>query len=246
MPRYKLTIEYFGTGLLGWQRQKEGASIQRFLSEAIFKLCGEKDVIVQGSGRTDAGVHALGQVAHFDIKKWYQPNVIMRALNFYLKKHPVSIIAAEEVTEDFHARFSAKQRHYVYRILARPAPPCIKKNRVWHVPFPLDVNVMHEAAQLLVGQHDFSSFRASLCQSKSPIKTIDRLDVIKNGEEIEIYVSALSFLHHQVRNFAGTLKLVGAGKWTINDVQKALDAKDRTKGGLTAPADGLYFLKVDY
>ncbi|MHA1538998.1 MAG: tRNA pseudouridine(38-40) synthase TruA [Alphaproteobacteria bacterium] len=245
MPRYKITMEYLGTGLVGWQRQKEGLSIQGFLSDAIFKLFNE-EVVVQGAGRTDAGVHALGQVAHFDTKKWYHAETVNNALEFYLRESPISMLSTEEVTEAFHARFSATKRHYIYRILNRVAPPRIKQGRVWHMPYELDVPLMHETAQNFIGEHDFTSFRAKACQAKSPIKTLERLDVIKNGEEVEFHVSARSFLHHQVRNFVGTLKMVGTGRWQKEQVPEALKAKDRTMAGPTAPAEGLYFVKIEY
>jgi tRNA pseudouridine38-40 synthase len=245
MTRIKLTLEYLGTPFVGWQRQENGLSIQQALEEAIFRITGET-VTVHGAGRTDAGVHALGQVAHVDIEKHLTPEKLMDAVNFHLKPNPIAVLAAEAVVPDFHARFLAKKRAYLYRIQNRRTPLTIERDRAWLVQVPLDAASMHAAAQLLVGQHDFSTFRASLCQAKSPVKTLDRLDVARRGTEIEIIAEARSFLHHQVRNIVGTLRLVGEGKWSPADVRRALEARDRAKGGPTAPPDGLYLTWVGY
>lgn len=245
MTRYKLTVEYDGGGFVGWQRQDNGPSIQAALEEAIFAFSGEK-VQVWGAGRTDAGVHALGQVAHVDLEKQTTPRVVREAINHHLKPRRIAVLSVEEAAPNFHARLAAKSRLYRYRIVNRRAPLALDHGRAWHVPVPLDAQAMHDAAQVLVGRHDFSTFRASLCQAKSPVKTLDRLDVRRLGEEIEVTAGARSFLHHQVRNMVGTLALVGRGKWTKNDVAKALAAADRTKGGPTAPAEGLYLVAVGY
>jgi len=245
MPRYKLTLEYDGTGLVGWQRQPNGLSVQEVLETAVERFCGEV-VTVHGAGRTDAGVHALGQTAHIDLTKPAEPFVIRNALNFHARPAAVAVLEVEEVPADWEARFSAIGRAYLYRILNRRAPAILTANRVWHFGPPLDAGAMHEAAQVLLGKHDFSTFRDSLCQAKSPVKTLNRLDVTRDGEEIHIVAEARSFLHHQVRNMVGTLKLVGEGKWTKAQVTEALEAKDRTRGGPTAPPDGLYLTEVRY
>ncbi|MCP4395278.1 MAG: tRNA pseudouridine(38-40) synthase TruA [Alphaproteobacteria bacterium] len=245
MPRYKITIEYDGTGFVGWQRQDNGLSIQHVIEEAVVSFSHEK-VIAFASGRTDAGVHALGQVAHFDLSREYSEKTVRDAINAFMRGHNISVLSAERVDDKFHARFSSVKRSYLYRILNRRSPTALNKKRVWWVPVPLDVNVMHEAAQYLVGFHDFSSFRAVRCQAKSPEKTIDSICVSQVGKEIHINVMAQSFLHHQIRNIAGTLKLVGAGKWEAIDVKAALEARDRRQAGPTAPACGLYFVGVEY
>ena len=245
MQRWKITVEYDGGPYVGWQRQENGASVQAALQTAIFKFSGE-DVIVQGSGRTDSGVHALAQVAHFDLERKITELKMREALNFHMKNQPIAILLAEEVDEGFHARFDAKERAYLYRISDRRAKPTLDFGRVWHVHTPLDVEAMHEAAQVLVGLNDFTSFRAKECQAKSPIKTLDKLNVARVDAEIHITAVAKSFLHHQIRNFAGTLHLVGTGKWDKARVQHALDAKDRRSGGPTAPPDGLYLTRIEY
>ena len=246
MPkRLKITVEYDGTGYVGWQAQKNGPSVQETLEKAIKKFSGET-LRISGAGRTDAGVHALGQVAHFDLNKEMSAKKIMAAINAYLQGEKVVVIAAEFADTDFDARFSATARHYLYRILNRPARPGLEKNRVWHVPKPLNEKAMDEAAKRLIGKHDFTIFRSIHCQAKSPVKTLDRLDVSRHGDEIQIRASARSFLHHQVRSMAGTLKLVGEGKWTADDVTKALEAQDRKALGFNAPPEGLYLIKVDY
>ena len=245
MPRYRLTIEYDGSPFVGWQRQDNGASVQGALEDAIEKLSAAR-VTVTGAGRTDAGVHALAQVAHFDLEKPYDPAKIRDALNHYLRPAPVVVLEAAESDGEFHARFSAKARHYLYRILNRRSPPALDSGKVWHVSHRLDAEAMHHAAQALVGSHDFTTFRAAECQSLSPVKTLDRLDVSQRGEEIHIEASARSFLHHQIRSFAGSLKLVGEGKWQRRDMEKALAARDRAACGPVAPPDGLYLVRVDY
>jgi tRNA pseudouridine38-40 synthase len=243
--RYRLTLEYDGGPFVGWQRQDNSRSVQGALEAAIEKLSGER-VTVTGAGRTDAGVHALGQVAHFDLVKTFEPGKVRDALNYHVRPDPVVVLDAAAVTEEFHARFSATARHYLFRILNRRAPPALEGGRVWHISPKLDADAMHAAAQFLVGQHDFTTFRAAECQSASPVKTLDRLDVSARADEIHIQASARSFLHHQIRSFAGTLKLVGEGKWTPHDVKKALDARDRAACGPVSPPDGLYLVKVDY
>ena len=245
MPRYKLTIEYCGTGLVGWQRQANGLSVQAALETAVGKFCGAS-VTVFGAGRTDAGVHALAQIAHVDLPRAAEPEIIRSAVNHHLRPHAISVLLVEAVPPQFDARLSATARHYLYRILNRRAPPALERGRVWHVAAPLDLAAMREGAQHLVGHHDFSTFRASLCQAKSPVKTLDALDVSRVGEEIHIAARARSFLHHQVRNMAGTLKLVGLGRWQPDDVARALAARDRRAGGPTAPADGLTLIEIRY
>jgi tRNA pseudouridine38-40 synthase len=245
VPRYRLTIEYDGTGLVGWQRQKEGVSVQAALEEAVAKFCGEA-ARVHGAGRTDAGVHALAQVAHLDLAREHDPDTMRGALNHHLRPAPVSVLAVERVADDFDARRSAIGRVYRYRILNRRPPPMLDRLRVWHVAPPLALAAMRAGARHLIGRHDFSTFRDSLCQAKSPVKTLDALDVTRAGEEIHIEARARSFLHHQVRNIAGTLKLVGLGQWSPDDVATALAARDRRAGGPTAPAEGLYLVEVTY
>jgi tRNA pseudouridine38-40 synthase len=243
--RYRLTLEYDGTPFVGWQRQDNQPSVQGALENAIEKLSGER-VTVTGAGRTDAGVHALGQVAHFDLVKEFEPGKVRDALNHHLRPDPVSVLDAVMADGEFHARFSATGRHYLFRILNRRSPPALENGRVWPVSPKLDAEAMHAAAQYLVGQHDFTTFRAAECQAQSPVKTLDRLDVSRRADEIHIEASARSFLHHQIRSFAGTLKLVGEGKWTPLDVKKALDARDRSACGPVSPPEGLYLVKVDY
>jgi len=245
MPRYRLTLEYNGAPFVGWQRQDKGASVQGALEDAIEKLSGER-VTVTGAGRTDAGVHALGQVAHFDLVKAFEPGKVRDALNYYLRPDPVVVLESDAVDNEFHARFSATARHYLFRILNRRSPPALEEGKVWHVSPKLDAEAMHAAAQLLVGQHDFTTFRAAECQAQSPVKTLDRLDVSRRADEIHIEASARSFLHHQIRSFTGTLKLVGEGKWSPRDVADALAAKDRARCGPVSPPDGLYLVRVDY
>ena len=245
MPRYRLTIEYDGAGLVGWQRQANGLSVQEALETAVERFCGER-VTVHGAGRTDAGVHAEGQVAHFDLAREAAPEVVMSALNHHLRPAAISVIAVAPAPAGFDARLSAVLRVYRYRMLNRRAPPSLERGRVWHIAPPLDPAAMQEAARHLLGRHDFSTFRDSLCQAKSPVKTLDALEVTRAGEEIRIEARARSFLHHQVRNMAGTLKLVGLGRWRPEDVAQALAARDRRKGGPTAPAEGLTLVEVRY
>lgn len=245
MPRYKLTLEYDGAPFSGWQRQENGPSVQATLESAIFKLSGET-VTVTGAGRTDAGVHALGQVAHFDLAKQFPADKVRDALNYHVRPDPVAVLEAEVVSDDFHARFSAVGRHYLYRIVCRRAPLVMERGRAWHVMHALDAEAMHHAAQALIGTHDFTTFRASECQAKSPVKSLDKLSVRRALDEIVIEASARSFLHHQVRSMVGTLKLVGEGKWARGDVETALKAADRKECGPVAPADGLYLVRVDY
>lgn len=245
MPRYKLTVEYDGGPFRGWQRQDNGPSVQETLEAAVFALTGEES-LVQGAGRTDSGVHALAQVAHVDLVKDFPADTVRDALNHHVRPHPVSVLAVELVNENFHARFSATGRAYLYRILNRRAPPALDEGRVWWQASRLDAAAMHEAAQELIGHHDFSTFRAAECQAKSPEKTLDRLEVSRAGDEVHIVAEARSFLHHQVRNFVGTLHLVGTGKWRVRDVVNALKARDRAAGGPTAPPQGLYLTRVDY
>jgi tRNA pseudouridine38-40 synthase len=245
MPRYKITLEYDGTGLVGWQRQATGLSVQEIMETAVERFCGEA-VRVHGAGRTDAGVHALAQVAHLDLSRETDPEEIHGALNFHVRPHAVSVLAVEPAPATFHARISARGRHYRYRILNRRSPPALERSRVWHVGPPLDVAAMREGARYLLGEHDFTTFRDALCQAKSPVKTIDVLDIAEIGEEIVVEARARSFLHHQVRNIVGTLKLVGLGKWSPLHVRRALEARDRRAGGPTAPAQGLCLVAVIY
>ena len=245
VPRYKITVEYDGGPFVGWQRQAAGPSIQAALEDAVFAFTGER-VHVQGAGRTDAGVHARGQVAHFDLAREQPVEAVRGALCFHLKPHPVVVTTAEIVPADFHARFSATWRRYRYRILNRRSPSALDRSRVWHVPVPLDAESMAEAASVLVGRHDFNSFRSINCQAASSIKTLDLLVVHSDGDEIAIEVGARSFLHNQVRILVGTLQLVGRGQWTTRDVADALAARDRTRAGPTAPPVGLCLMEVRY
>lgn len=245
MFRYKLTIEYDGTPFVGWQRQANGMSVQEGIERAIVGVSGERRV-VHAAGRTDAGVHARGQVAHVDLSREWRSDRLRDALNAHLKPMPLAIIAAEPVASDFEARFSAIARHYLYRILNRRARPTLEREQVWHVARRLDASAMHMAAQCLIGRHDFSTFRAAECQANSPIRTLDRLNVSQVGEFIEIDASARSFLHHQVRSMVGSLEHVGSGKWRIGDLEAARDARDRARCGMVAPARGLFLMRVDY
>lgn len=245
MPRYRITIEYDGTPFVGWQVQAKGRSVQGELADAIFRFSGET-VTPRGAGRTDAGVHALGQVAHFDLTRAWEPFKVREALNYHLRPAPIAVLDCAIAPDDFDARFKATARHYLYRILSRRAPPALDRNRVWWLPIPLNAQAMHEAAQRLVGRHDFTTFRAGACQARSPVKTLDRLDVAAEGNEIRITASARSFLHSQVRSMVGSLKLVGEGKWSGADLARALAVRDRAACGLVAPATGLYLVRVDY
>lgn len=245
MPRYKLTIEYDGGSFSGWQMQAAEPTVQAVMEQAVARINGEA-ATVQAAGRTDAGVHATGQVAHVDLTRSWEPFVLRNALNANVRPHPISVTAIEEVGDDFHARFSATRRHYLYRILNRRAPPALDRGQVWHVPVPLDAGAMHEAARVLIGKHDFTTFRAAQCQAQSPVKTLDRCDVMRFGDFIEVHADARSFLHNQVRSMVGSLKLVGEGKWRARDLERALKARDRAACGPVAPPDGLYLVKVDY
>jgi len=243
--RYKLTLEYDGTPFSGWQRQSDRMSVQQALEEAIAKFSGEV-VTTQAAGRTDSGVHALGQVAHFDLSRDWDPFRVREALNYHLRPNPVGVLLCEAVDDSFEARFSALARHYEYRILNRRAPAVLERNHVWHVPMPLDADLMHIAAQSILGLHDFTTFRSSECQAKSPLRTLDHFAVRRELDHVVVTASARSFLHHQVRSMVGSLKLVGEGKWTPARFRAALDAADRSKCGGMAPSSGLYFMRVDY
>ena len=243
--RFRLRIEYDGRPFMGWQRQAHGASVQAAIEEALFSITGAV-VVLHAAGRTDAGVHALGQVAHIDLDKPWQAFRLMEAINARLRPAPVAIIACEEAPSDWHARFNCIGRRYCYTIINRRAPLTHAQGLAWRVPQELDAKAMQEAAQLLVGQHDFTTFRAIHCQAQSPVKTLDRLDVEQEGEVIRIHAAARSFLHHQVRSMVGCLKLVGQGLWSAEDLADALAARDRTRLGLNAPPDGLYFMQALY
>lgn len=245
MPRYRLTLEYNGAAFVGWQRQRDGRSVQQAVEEAIAAMSGAAvDTIV--AGRTDAGVHARGQVVHFDLEREFAPDRLRDGLNFHLREERVSVLDAAIADADFSARLSATARHYLYRILNRRPPPAIEAGLVWHVPVPLDAAAMHAAAQVLVGHHDFNSFRSSECQARLSERTLDRLDVARAGEEIHVTARSRSFLHNQMRIMVGTLKLVGEGRWSAADVQAALERRDRTAAGPTAPPEGLCLTQVDY
>ncbi|CAL8978527.1 tRNA pseudouridine synthase A [Rhodoplanes serenus] len=245
MPRYKLSIEYDGAGFCGWQVQQNGVSVQGVLETAIAAFAGEA-VTVKGAGRTDAGVHAVGQVAHVDLSREIDTDTIRDAANAHLRPHRVAVLAAEPVADDFDARFSAKRRHYMYRIVNRRAPLALDEGRAFRVARPLDVPAMHAAAQRLVGKHDFTTFRAAECQAASPDKTLDVLDVDRSGDDVMVTAVARSFLHHQVRSMVGSLVLVGDGRWTADDLAAALAARDRSACGPVAPPDGLYLVAVEY
>ena len=245
MPRYKLTIEYDGTPYVGWQMQDNGATIQGALTDAIAAFTGARPV-VYGAGRTDAGVHALGQVAHVDLARDWDSDNVRDAINFHLRPQPVAVLKAEQVAPDFDARFSAIKRHYRYRIVNRRADLALDVLRAWRVPRPLNVAAMHAAAQRLVGRHDFTTFRSTECQAKSPVKTLDRLDVTRDGDEVCVTTTARSFLHNQVRSMVGSLAHVGDGKWSVADLASALAARDRAACGQVAPPQGLYLVRVEY
>ncbi|WP_423603816.1 tRNA pseudouridine(38-40) synthase TruA [Sphingomonas sp. MS122] len=245
MTRFALTIEYDGRPFMGWQHQDHGPSVQQAIEDALHGITGE-DALVHAAGRTDAGVHALAMRAHTEIDKDIAPFRLMEALNAHLRNVPVAILACETVADDWHARFSCVARHYVYRIVNRRAPLTFDKGLKWRVPAVLDAAAMHDAAQLLVGLHDFTTFRSAHCQSASALKTLDRLDVVREGEEVLVRASARSFLHHQVRSMVGCLAMVGRGQWSTGDLRDALEAKDRAALGLNAPPDGLYFVRADY
>jgi tRNA pseudouridine38-40 synthase len=245
VTRWRLTIEYDGRPFMGWQRQDHGPSVQQSLEEAIFRMTGEL-AAVHAAGRTDAGVHALAMAAHVEIEKGVTEHRLREGLNALVRPDPISVISVEKVPDDWHARFSCVGRKYLYRILNRRAPPALDRGRVWHVAVPLDAETMAEGAAMLVGRHDFTTFRSVQCQSESPVKTLDRLDVRRVGEEVHIEAAARSFLHHQVRSMVGCLALVGRGQWQPGDMRRALEARDRAELGFNAPAEGLYFVEALY
>ena len=245
MTRWRLTVEYDGGPFMGWQRQDHGPSVQQTLEEALRKMTGEQSA-VHAAGRTDAGVHALAMSAHVDVMKSLTAHRLREGLNALVRPHPVSVLEAEPVADDWHARFSCVGRRYRYRILNRRAPPAVDAGRVWHIALPLDAEAMGEGAAHLVGRHDFTTFRSAHCQSDSPVKTLDLLDVARVGEEIHVMAAARSFLHHQVRSMVGCLALVGRGQWQPRDIKEALEARDRAALGFNAPPDGLYFVEAVY
>ncbi len=245
MTRFRLTVEYDGRPFMGWQRQAHGPSVQEAIEDAARAITGE-EIVLHAAGRTDAGVHAEAMAAHIDVEKALTAFRLMEGINAKLRPWPIAILDCAEVAEDWHARFSCIGRRYLYRIVNRRAPLALDKGRAWRVPQPLDSDAMHEAAQLLVGHHDFTTFRSIHCQSASPVKTLDRLDVRRFGEEIEIAAAARSFLHHQVRSMVGCLMMVGRGQWSAADLKAALEEKDRTALGFNAPPDGLYFVEARY
>ena len=245
MARFKLTIEYDGGPFQGWQRQDHAPTVQGAIEAAGEKL-NSGPVTVYGSGRTDSGVHALAQIAHVDFEKPLRADQVRDALNFHLSKNPISILAAEAVDEEFHARFDAVERRYLYRLVDRRPRLALDRGRVWRIPVKLDADAMHEAAQVLIGKHDFTTFRDGQCQAKSPVKTLDEINVLRAGHEIHLTFRARSFLHKQVRSFTGSLVEVGMGKWDAEDMQAALDARDRTECGPVASPDGLYLMQVIY
>ena len=240
-----LTLEYHGGPFVGWQRQATGLSVQGVVEQALSRLEAEAPAIT-GAGRTDAGVHATGQVAHCDLAQDWDPFRLSEALNYHLKPHPVAVLGAERVADDFHARFSAERRHYLYRVICRRAPLTLDAGLAWRVPQELDVAAMQEAAAALIGRHDFTTFRSAQCQAASPVKTLDELEIGRDGPEIRFRLNARSFLHNQVRSIVGTLERVGAGRWRPETVAEALAACDRAACGPVAPPDGLYLTKVDY
>jgi len=245
MSRFKLTIEYDGGPFQGWQRQDHAETVQSAIETAAERLNGSP-TLVYGSGRTDSGVHALAQIAHVDFDKDLRSDQVRDALNFHLGQYPISILAAEEMDDDFHARFDAVERRYLYRVVDRRPRLALDRGRVWRIPVRLDVDAMHEAAQVLIGQHDFTTFRDGQCQAKSPVKTMDEINVLRVGHEIHLTFRARSFLHKQVRSFTGSLVEVGLGKWNVEDMQAALEARDRTECGPVAAPDGLYLTQVIY
>lgn len=245
MTRWKLTVEYDGGPFMGWQRQDHGPSVQQTLEEALERMTGEKAAFT-AAGRTDAGVHALAMAAHVDVERDLTPHRLREGLNALVRPQPVSVLDVEPVADDWHARFSCSGRRYLYRILARRAPPALDAGRVWHVAVPLDLEAMREAAGHLIGRHDFTTFRSVHCQSDSPVKTLDRLEVTADGDEVHVVAVARSFLHHQVRSMVGCLALVGRGQWQPDDMAKALEARDRAALGFNAPPQGLYFVEATY
>jgi tRNA pseudouridine38-40 synthase len=245
MTRWKLTIEYDGGPFMGWQQQDHGPSVQQTLQEALQRMSGEH-VLFTAAGRTDAGVHALAMSAHVDVTRDFTPHRLREGLNALVRPHPIAVLDVEPVADDWHARFSCVGRRYLYRILSRRPPPALDTGKVWHIPVPLDVEAMREGAAQLIGRHDFTTFRSAQCQSDSPVKTLDKLDVARVGEEIHVTAAARSFLHHQVRSMVGCLALVGRGQWEPSDMRKALEARDRSALGFNAPPHGLYFVEAIY
>ena len=245
MTRWRLIIEYDGGPFMGWQRQDHGPSVQQRLEEALGRMTGEQASIF-AAGRTDAGVHALAMSAHVDIARELTPHRLREGLNALVRPDPISVLAVQQVAGDWHARFSCTGRRYLYRILNRRAPPALLRGKVWYLPMPLNVAAMQAGATQLVGRHDFTTFRSAHCQSESPVKTLDRLQVEKSGEEIHVTAAARSFLHHQVRSMVGCLAMVGRGQWQADDIGRALAARDRTALGFNAPPDGLYFVEATY
>src|SRR4051794_9735348 len=245
MTRWKLTIEYDGGPFMGWQRQEHGPSVQQSLEEALRRMTSEEATFI-AAGRTDAGVHALAMSAHVDVRRELTPHRLREGLNALVRPHPISVLEVSQVDDDWHARFSCTGRRYLYRILSRRAPAALDRGRVWHIPVALDVDAMREGAALLVGRHDFTTFRSAQCQSDSPVKTLDSLEVERSGEEIHVRAAARSFLHHQVRSMVGCLAMVGKGQWVPEDMRKALEARDRAALGFNAPPHGLYFVEAIY
>lgn len=245
MTRFALTVEYDGRPFMGWQRQDHGPSVQQAIEDAVFAITGER-VAVHAAGRTDAGVHGLGMRAHLDLERTITPFRLMEAINARIRPNPVAILDCVMVDDDWHARFSCVKRHYEYRIVERRAPLTWEKGLAWRIANPLDTDAMALGAARLVGRHDFTTFRSAHCQADSPLRTLDRLEVVRSGERISVFASARSFLHHQVRSMVGCLALVGQGKWSPQDMRDALEARDRTMLGLNAPSDGLFFLRADY
>jgi tRNA pseudouridine38-40 synthase len=245
VTRWRLTIEYDGGPFLGWQRQYQGLTVQQVLEEALHRMTGEPAAFM-AAGRTDAGVHALAMSAHADVTRSLTPHRLREGLNALVRPHPVSVLEVEQVADDWHARFSCLGRRYLYRILSRPAPPAVDRGRVWHISVPLDVEAMRAGAAHLIGRHDFTTFRSAHCQSDSPVKSLDRLDIARVGEEIHVTAAARSFLHHQVRSMVGCLALVGRGQWQPDDMRTALEARDRAALGFNAPPHGLYFVEATY
>jgi tRNA pseudouridine38-40 synthase len=245
VTRWRLTIEYDGAPFMGWQRQEHGPSVQQTLEEALERMTGERTAFT-AAGRTDAGVHALAMPVHVDVTKPLTPHRLREGLNALVRPQPVSVLEVEQVADDWHARFSCTGRRYLYRILNRRAPPALERGRVWHIAVPLDLDAMQQGAAMLVGRHDFTTFRSAQCQSDSPVKTLNRLEVSRAGEEIHVEAAARSFLHHQVRSMVGCLALVGRGQWRPEDIGKALEARDRAALGLNAPPHGLYFVQAVY
>jgi tRNA pseudouridine38-40 synthase len=245
VTRWRLAIEYDGGPFMGWQRQDHGPSVQQTLEEALQRMTGEQAQFT-AAGRTDAGVHALAMAAHVDVMKSLTPHRLREGLNALVRPQPISILQVEEVADDWHARFSCIGRRYLYRILSRRAPPALDSGRVWHIAVPLDVDAMRQGAAHLVGRHDFTTFRSAHCQSDSPVKTLDSLEVSRSGEEIHVAAAARSFLHHQVRSMVGCLALIGRGQWRPDEMRGALEARDRSALGFNAPPQGLYFVEAVY